>query len=368
MGSARDSLTPIGGGWLGPDVAAAPSRWRLELPSAVRDELMALADKRAGRAPALDDTAPKVSRATAEFVSRLRDMLASGCRFALVSGFPYEPMPTAQDAYWLLGLLLGEPLSQTPESILIGPIEEYLSRDRNRRNWEASNALPFHTDTADLVLMLCIRSAPFGGLSQLASARTAHDLMLAEAPDLLAELYRPFPQAPGRAIAGRPWTEIPVFAVAANGDFAMRHVRWHVEKSQRNTNAPRLTARQIEAMDTLDEILGRPGIALDMDMQAGDLQLFHNSEIVHARTEFTGTPSGLGRLLLRIWLSFAESPELTADYQQLFGATAAGSFRGGVWPTGFIPPRLGLPVHGGSPSRAENERISGSTSPKITAM
>ncbi len=347
MGSLRDSLAPIGGGWLGADLAADPSRWRLELPPTVRDELMELAGKRAGRAATLDDAAPKVSRATAEFVSRLRDMLKSGCHFALVSGFPYEPASTAQDAYWLLGLLLGEPLSQTPDGTLIGPIEEYLSSDRDRRNYEASNALPFHTDTADLVMMLCIRSAPFGGLSQLASARTAHDLLLAEAPDLLAELYQPFPQAPGRPIAGQQWTAIPVFGFAANGDFAMRHVRWHVEKAQRNTDAPRLTAGQIEAMNALDEILGRPGIALDMDMQEGDLQLFHNSEIVHARTEFTGTPRGQGRLLLRIWLSFAESPELSVDYQRLFGATAAGSYRGGVWPNGSFPARTGLPVRGG---------------------
>jgi hypothetical protein len=344
MAPVRDSVTPIGGGWLGADLAADPSRWRLELPPAVRDELMELADKRAGRAAALDDMAPRVSGATAEFVSRLRDMITSGCYFALVSGFPYEPMSTAKDAYWLLGLLLGEPLSQTPQRTLVGHIEEYLSSDRNKRNWEASNALPFHTDTADLVAMLCIRSAPFGGLSQLASARTAHDLLLAEAPEHLAELYRPFPQAAGRKIGERWWTAIPVFGFAENGDFAMRHVRWHVEASQRHTDAPRVTAGQRQAMDALDEILGRPGIALDMDLQAGDLQLFNNSEIVHARTEFKGTPSGEGRLLLRIWLSFADSPELPADYQQLFGATAAGSYRGGVWPADRDTDRLGLPV------------------------
>ena len=344
MEPVRDSLSPIGGGWVGADLAADPSRWRIELPPAVRDELMELAAKRAGHAAAFDDNAPITSRATAEFVSRLRDMFTAGCHFAVVAGFPYEPISTAQDAYWLLGLLLGDPISQSPQRTLIGHIEVHTPSDRDRRTWEASNALPFHTDPADLVTMLCIRPAPSGGLSQLASARAVHDLLLAEAPDHLAELYRPLPQECRRKPELREWTAIPVFARAPNGDFTVRHARWHVQAAQRHTDVPRLTDGQLAALDALDEIVARPGVSLDMDLRPGELQLFNNAEVLHARTEFADALSGAGRLLLRLWLSFADSPELPGAYQQLFGATAAGSYRGGVWPAEPDPDRLGLPV------------------------
>jgi hypothetical protein len=344
MGPVRDSLTPIGGGWLGADLATDPSRWRMELPPAVRDELMGLAGERAGRAAAFTDAAPKTSRATAEFVSRLRDSFTGGCSFVVVSGFPYEPMPIAQDAYWLLGMLLGEPISQSPQRTLIGHIEVNTPSDRNRRAWEASNALPFHTDPADLVTMLCVRPAPSGGLSQLASARAVHDLLLAEAPGHLAELYRPIPQECRRKPERRSWTAIPVFGHAANGDFTVRYARWHVQAAQRHADVPRLTDRQVAALDALDEVIARPGVSLDLDLRPGELQLFNNAEILHARTAFVDAPPGAGRLLLRLWLSFAHSPELPAEYRQLFGATAAGSYRGGVWPYEPDPDRLGLPV------------------------
>jgi hypothetical protein len=93
MGPVRDSLTPIGGGRLGADVAADPNRWRIELPPAVRDEIIDLADKRAGRTAALDNMAPKTSPTTAEFVSRLRDIFTSGCYFRSTSTRPSRVAP-----------------------------------------------------------------------------------------------------------------------------------------------------------------------------------------------------------------------------------------------------------------------------------
>jgi hypothetical protein len=341
MTQVHNMPTSVGGGWLAADLAASPGRWRIALPAAVRDELMELAARRSGHPPAMGDNAPKVSKITAEFVSRLRDMFTSGPYFVVVSGFPYEPFYAARDAYWLLGLLLGEPVSQTPEGTLIGHIEDHSPADRTRRQWEASNALAFHTDPADLITMLCIRSAPSGGLSQLASTRAVHDLLLAEAPAHLTELYRPFPQNYPVGDGQRGWTAIPVFGRAPNGDFTTRHVRRHVMGSQRHADAPRLSTRQLAALDALDEMLARPGVALDVDMRPGDLQLFNNAEILHARSAFEPAPGGMGRLLLRLWLCFGGSPELPDDYRELFGATAAGSYRGGAWPPGGRPARIG---------------------------
>lgn len=82
-----------------------------------------------------------------------------------------------------------------------------------------------------------------------------------------------------------------------------------------------------------------------MELRAGDLQLINNFHILHARTAFTDG-GGHGRLLLRLWLAFEGSPALPDSFAPLYGAVEAGSYRGGVWPPGAIPPEFGQPVAG----------------------
>jgi hypothetical protein len=331
----------LGGGWFGADLMENPGRWQVELPAPVRDELVELAGRRAGRPPSLDDRAPEVGAATAEFVSRLRDMYTSGYYFAVVTGFPHEPLDIARDAYWLLGLLLGDPVPQSPAGSPVGHLEDVARPDWQ---YESSMALDFHNDPADLVGMLCIRPAPVGGVSYLVSARTVHDLLLAEAPDLLAELYRPLQQAWLTVQnSPRPWTAVPVFGFAG-GDFSMRYDRGHIFAGQEHAATPQLTSAQVKAMDALDEIMARPGVALEMTLQPGEFEVFSNAEVVHARSEYGGAPEGQGRLLIRLSLSYAESPELPAEYRELYGATAAGTYRGGAYPDEKRSARVGRPI------------------------
>jgi len=350
----RKSQAVLGGGWLGAELVDDPGRWKVELPTAVRDELVELAARRGGRAPSLDERAPAVGAATAEFVSRLRDMYTSGCYFAIVTGFPYEPLDVARDVYWLLGLLLGDPVPQspTPAGRAIGHLEDVAKPDWQ---YESSMALDFHSDPADLVSMLCIRSAASGGVSYLASARTVHDLLVAQSPDLLAELYRPLQQAWLTVKeTPKPWTAVPVFGFAA-GDFSMRYDRGHTYAGQRHDVTPRLTPAQVKAMDAIDEILARPEVALEMTLRPGEMEVFNNAEILHARSAYGGAPEGAGRLLLRLLLSYAESPELPAEYQELYGTTAAGTYRGGAWPDENRSDRVGRPVRPVNPVRPDGD-------------
>jgi hypothetical protein len=160
-------------------------------------------------------------------------------------------------------------------------------------------------------------------------------------------LYSPFPNDQrGEERPGRPgWCELPVFSLV-DGDFAARYVRRFIEDSQRHADAPRLTGRQRQALDRLDETLDRPGVALEMDLRPGDLQLINNFELLHSRGAFHDPPGeGGGRLLLRLWLSFRHSPALPAEFADLFGETAAGSYRGGVWPGDGVPHPQERTVH-----------------------
>lgn len=344
-------ITPVGGGWYGRQLIAEPQRWRLPVPSDVSAELLTAAASaaNAGQQPGILDGRPEGLPRTEEFAEEVRNRLRSDTGFVVLTDFPVDTGDQQQiaSAYWTLGLLLGRPVSQSSKGDLLGRVENRGADITSpvQRGYESSAALPFHADRTDVIGLLCIRQAGEGGLSRLVSSRTIHDLLQAEEPELLQELYATLPndrrgeEQPGEA----PWSPLPVFSRTA-GDFAARYVRRFIEGSQRHPQAPRLTATQLTAMDTVDALLERPGLSLDMELRPGDLQLINNFTILHARSAFTDGGHGAGRLLLRLWLAYAYSPELPAAFGSLYGSTAAGSYRGGVWGTGLVPATMGTHV------------------------
>ncbi|MGI5429072.1 TauD/TfdA family dioxygenase [Streptomyces sp. CA-179760] len=341
---------PTGAVWSGDQLVGREKLWRVPFPPDVAAELVQAAGSAmsGGAGFEIGGAVPTgLSRARA-FAAGLRHRLAGGPGFVVLTGFPVDRTDPreVEMAYWILGQLLGRPVSQSRKGDVLGRVEDRGADVSSpvQRGYESSAELPFHVDRTDVIGLLCVRPARSGGLSRLASSRYVHDVLADEHPELLAELCRPFPndrrgeEQPGEA----PWSGIPVFS-ETGGDFAARYVRRFIEGSQRHATAPRLTERQIAAMDALDRTLRRPGVALDMELRAGDLQLINNFHIFHARTAFTDG-GGRGRLLLRLWLAFSGSPELPDDFASLYGATAAGSYRGGVWPTSVTPPGLGRPL------------------------
>ncbi|EST38934.1 hypothetical protein N566_04785 [Streptomycetaceae bacterium MP113-05] len=321
----------------------------MPVPAEVAAELVSLAQEVLAEgtesgplAPAGEVSAP--ARALAEEASRRLDR---GPGFVVLRGFPVtEPPQVVETAYQIFGRLLGRPVSQTRDGEFLARVEDRgadISRPTQRGHRSASD-LAFHADRTDVIGLLCVRSAAEGGLSRLVSSRILHDTIQAERPDLLAELYGCLPNDQrGEERPGTPgWCPLPVFS-REGGDFAARYLRRFIEDSQRHPDAPRLTVRQRESMDLLDEILERPGVCLGMELHPGDLQFIDNYRLLHARTAFRDTAGeGAGRLLLRLWLAVPYSPALPAEYAALVGDTAAGAYRGGVWPSGEFPARVDL--------------------------
>jgi hypothetical protein len=348
---ASTAPTALGTGWLGSDLVDHEERWRVPLPCDVVEELTdAAAEARwRGERPDLSAPRPRALPRAQTFASEVRDRLGHGLGLVVLTGFPVDAAEPVEIelAYWTLGLMLGRPVSQSAKGDLLGRVEDRGSDIASpvQRGYESSAALPFHVDRTDLIGLLCVSPARSGGLSRIVSSAMVHDLLLAESPELAALLYEPFPndrrgeEQPGES----PWCDIPVFS-RVDTSFACRYVRRFIEGSQRHDAAPRLTEGQRAAMDALDAVLERPGVSLDMQLRPGDLQLINNFHILHARTAFTDGDGGRGRLLLRLWLAFAESPELPAHYRPLYGATASGSYRGGVWPAAAVPRTIGRQV------------------------
>lgn len=340
-------MNPVGGGWRGSEVGG--QQVLLPVPRAVSGELAATAAAGVLRADEANRRAAmRAMTHTADFAREIRHRLHRGLGIVVLDGFPVDALETDAllGAYWLLGLFLGRPVSQSRKGDVIGRVQDRGSdiSDPHQRGYESSAALPFHVDRTDVVGLLCVRPAAEGGLSRLVSARAVHDILLEEAPALAAELYRPLPyDRRGEQAAGQPpWSQIPVFS-QVSASFAARYVRRFIEDSQRHEQAPRLTASQRAALDAVDEILDSPGLSLDMDLRPGQVQLINNFTTLHARTAFTDSAAA-PRLLLRLWLAAAGSPELPPQYLQLYGAIRSGTYRGGVWPSGRMPCFAGIPV------------------------
>jgi hypothetical protein len=86
--------------------------------------------------------------------------------------------------------------------------------------------------------------------------------------------------------------------------FRFVYLRWYIEKAQTHPDVPRLTGRQVELLDLIDELTQDPRLHLDMDFTPGDIQLLANRTILHSRTAYEDDDDpGRRRHLLRLWLT-----------------------------------------------------------------
>jgi hypothetical protein len=145
----------------------------------------------------------------------LRRELLHGRGFALVRGLPMEryALEDAATIYWGIGTWFGRPRSQNAKGHLLGHVRDvgYDLNDPNVRTYQTTKRQHYHTDSVDLVALLCVRKAKSGGLSSLVSSVTAYNEMLARRPDLLPVLFEPlYVDRRGEIPPGMdPWFALP---------------------------------------------------------------------------------------------------------------------------------------------------------------
>jgi hypothetical protein len=247
-------------------------------------------------------------RELAPALQRWHNEIGAGRGFVLVRGFPVRRYSKAQAAlaYWLLGQHLGEPVSQNFEGDLLGDVRDtgVAASSREVRLYKTRAELSFHTDGADVIGLFCLRGAKSGGVSRIASSVAVYNELVRRRPDLAPLLTKPVPHyMPGSAGSPGSLFDYPIVSVS-DEVFRMMFLGWYIRDSQTLPDAPRLTARQLEAIDLLERIPNEPGMALDMQFVEGDMQFLKNSVILHARTEYEDAEEAdEKRHLLRLWLT-----------------------------------------------------------------
>ena len=323
--------------WYGPAMAARRD-W-IETLSA--DELAELA---AASAPWLDNRTAGLAALTAErFVvpmlaarlARVQAQLLDGRGFVLLRGLPMASWGRARCAvaFYGLGAHLGRARSQNAQGHVLGHVRDMglSSADPDVRIYQTRERQTFHTDSADVVGLLCLQTARRGGASALVSSTTLYNELRARRPELAACLFEPLAtDRRGEVPAGaKPYFEIPVFNWFG-GRLSAIYQRQYIDSAQRFADAPRLSALQVQALDLLDALTNDPALHFTMDLQPGDMQFVHNHTLLHDRTAFDDWPEPARRRhLLRLWLAPGAARPLPPVFAQRYGSVVPGE-RGGV--------------------------------------
>ncbi len=266
--------------------------------------------------------------------------ILEGRGFAMLRGFPVQRYTRQEQAIAYLGIgsYFGAARSQNAKGHLLGHVKDLGLdiKDPNVRYYQTSRKLEYHTDSVDLVGLLCLQTAKAGGESFIASSMTLYNEVLVRRPDLLPALFEPFAtDRRGEVPEGmQPWFDIPVYH-HHEGRLSCIYVRQYIDSAQQHfAQARRLTRAQVEAMDLLDELLNDARIHLSMAFLPGDMQFLHNHQILHSRNDFENWPEpGRHRHLLRLWLSPPGGRPLPEVFAPRYGSVKPGA-RGGIMLTG----------------------------------
>ena len=265
----------------------------------------------------------------------LLDEVLNGRGFVLIKGLPVNRWTRRQAAlaFLVIGCHLGALRMQNAEGHLLGHVKDLgrSSDDPRTRIYQTRERQTYHTDSCDVVGLLCLQPAILGGLSSLVSSTTIFNEMRRRRPDLLRVLLDPIEtDRRGEVPEGsKPYFNIPVFNYH-EGLVSAIYQRQYIESARRFPDVPPLTPLQVEALDLFDELANDPRLHLMMELEPGDIQFVHNHTILHDRTAFEDFPEPeRKRHLLRLWLAPPNARPLPSVFAERFGSVTPGD-RGGV--------------------------------------
>jgi hypothetical protein len=270
-----------------------------------------------------------------KLTARVRDEVLAGRGFLLMRGLPVEhwSMREAATAFFGLGVHLGSARSQNGKGHVLGHVQDLGLdvHDPNVRIYQTNERQTYHTDSCDIVGLLCLKTAQSGGLSALVSSTTIFNEMRRRRPDLLKLLFQPVAtDRRGEVPEGqKPYFQIPTFSWH-KGFLTAIYQRQYIDSAQRFPDAPRLTPAHVEALDLFDALANDPKLHMFMEFKPGDVQLVHNHTMLHDRTGFVDWPEpGRRRHLLRLWLAASGARPLPEAFAQRYGSVTVGN-RGGI--------------------------------------
>jgi hypothetical protein len=247
-----------------------------------------------------DFSHPALDGALADVLRRIK----TGPGLLIMRGFPVDRY-TAEEmqyVYWGVGTHFGRGCSQSADGDYLGYVTNV---EKASRGYTTSRELSLHTDSAEIVGLLCIRDAKEGGLSIYASSLKVHEIIGGEHPEYLPVLERGFrcDRRGEEAPEDDPVTpyRVPVYS-EMDGVLSCRYVRGVIDRGAQTLGKP-LSSLESEALACFEAVAGRDEVRFETRLASGEASFINNYEILHARTAFIDWDDKTRkRLLYRLWL------------------------------------------------------------------
>ena len=323
--------------WLGSELQKKPDLWESHLSLKFISDI----EQAANYFLSLDIDLSEINRDSFPlkvfdgYLSELALKLLDGIGFEVIKGLPvkrYSPEMIAT-IFFGIGAHLGDARSQNADGHLLGHVRDIgaNSNDQNTRIYQTSQRQTFHTDSADVVGLICINDAKKGGDSLLVSAVTIFNHLVELRPDLVEYLFDPIAtDRRGEVPPGElPYLTIPPLSLEDNL-LTVFYQRQYIDSAQRFDDAMKLSKRHVEALDLFDTLANDPALHLSMRLRPGDMQFVYNHAFLHDRTGFVDwAEPNKKRHLLRLWLSMPNDRKLPESFKQRYGSIEVGN-RGGI--------------------------------------
>lgn len=331
--------------WQGPEVwdgrtLARDDDWFMQLTEAEIGELREAVD-------AVRSTAKPFPEMTLEDfplptlhnrLSKLRADITSGKGFAVIRGLPDWEDEDLVRAYWGIGMWFGNPVTQNAAGHLLGHVIDQRAADDSKiRPYQTNKAQPFHSDSCDIVGLLCLRAAKSGGESSIASSAAIRNYLLEHDKPAFQRLHDEFYcDRFGEIPEGKlPFYKVRIFNYV-DDKLVVCGMDPDIRAAQRLDEVPDLSRDDLHALDAFQKAGAR--LSLNMMLKRGDIQLVNNHVVQHARASFDDHESlDRRRYLVRLWLSSPEGRKLPTFMAERWGNIEAGTVRGGIVVPGAIP-------------------------------
>src|SRR5262249_23023052 len=256
-------------GWLGAELDRAALYWGFSAKNlAAIDVLMTgLGETPFHRITRADFSHPDLDGDLAAVLATIKN----GPGLVIMRGFPVDRYDAAamQSVYWGVGTHFGVGCSQSADGDYLGHVTNV---EKASRGYTTSRELSLHTDSAEIVGLLCVRAAKKGGVSIYSSSLKVHEIIAREHPEYLTVLERGFhcdrrgEEAPEDAPV-TPY-RVPVFS-AVDGVLSTRYVRGVIDRGAETLGTP-LTALESAALACFETVAQRDEVRFEVTLQAGE--------------------------------------------------------------------------------------------------
>lgn len=312
MTTLTEHPQPVSGpaAWRGDELSES-SEWIYLLSDGERTELEALGRKFVADDPDLRTVKANdyPFQACVGLNEECARQIDQGRGFILVRGLRTEEYgdTLAAAIFFIMGLHLGQPIAQNQQGNLLDHIVATSNKtleDEGAVPSRVRDRLQFHSDSSDVVALMCLRASKEGGASSLVSGAAIYNEMLRRRPALAPLLFETYHWDWRRQDPDSPeLTYTSPILSYVDGVFSTYAGNSMIFSAQEYPGVPKLTDQQVEALELFDEISQEPGLPIDMDFQPGDVQWLLNYAALHSRTAYVDYPEPERRRhLLRLWL------------------------------------------------------------------